>query len=78
MPAEIARRWEAATGHPLVEGYGLTETTAPTHSNPPHRPRYGTVGVPLPYTGIRLVSLEDGVTEVEPASRGRSRSAAPW
>src|SRR5205814_80976 len=39
VPAEIARRWEAITGHKLVEGYGLTETTAPTHCNPPHRPR---------------------------------------
>jgi acyl-CoA synthetase (AMP-forming)/AMP-acid ligase II len=77
VPAEIARRWEAVTGHLLVEGYGLTETTAPTHSNPPHRPRYGTVGVPLPYTGIRLVSLEDGVTEVEPGQSGEIAVRGP-
>jgi acyl-CoA synthetase (AMP-forming)/AMP-acid ligase II len=77
VPAEIARRWEAVTGHQLVEGYGLTETTAPTHSNPPHRPRYGTVGVPLPYTGVRLVSLEDGVTEVEPGQSGEIAVRGP-
>ena len=70
VPAEIARRWEAITGHPLVEGYGLTETTAPTHSNPPHRPRYGTVGVPLPFTGVRIVSLVDGRTELPPGESG--------
>lgn len=64
VPAEIARRWEAITGHMLVEGYGLSETTAPTHCNPPHRPRYGTVGLPLPLTDVRIVSLEDGVTEL--------------
>jgi acyl-CoA synthetase (AMP-forming)/AMP-acid ligase II len=29
VPAEIARRWEALTGHALIEGYGLSETTAP-------------------------------------------------
>ena len=77
VPAEIARRWQATTGHPLVEGYGLTETTAPTHSNPPHRPRYGTVGVPLPYTGVRLVSLEDGVTEVGPGESGEIAVRGP-
>ena len=53
VPAEIARRWEAITGHTLVEGYGLTETTAPTHCNPPHRPRYGTVGLPFPFTDVK-------------------------
>jgi len=77
VPAEIARRWEATTGHPLVEGYGLTETTAPTHSNPPHRPRYGTVGVPLPYTGVRIVSLEDGVTEVASGESGEIAIRGP-
>jgi acyl-CoA synthetase (AMP-forming)/AMP-acid ligase II len=64
VPAEIARRWEAVTGYKLIEGYGLSETTAPTHVNPPHRPRYGTVGTPLPLTDVKIVSLEDGVTEL--------------
>jgi acyl-CoA synthetase (AMP-forming)/AMP-acid ligase II len=77
VPAEIARRWEATTGHALVEGYGLTETTAPTHSNPPHRPRYGTVGVPLPYTGVRIVSLEDGVTEMASGESGEIAVRGP-
>jgi len=64
VPVEIARRWESLTGYPLIEGYGLSETTAPTHINPPHRPKYGTVGVPLPLTDARIVSLEDGTTEL--------------
>ncbi|HYR18367.1 MAG TPA: AMP-binding protein, partial [Myxococcales bacterium] len=64
VPAEIARRWETLTGHALIEGYGLSETTAPTHINPPHRPKYGTVGVPIPLTDVRIVSLEDGRTEL--------------
>jgi long-chain acyl-CoA synthetase len=77
VPAEIARRWEATTGHRMVEGYGLTETTAPSHSNPPHRPRYGTVGVPLPYTGVRIMSLEDGMTEVAPGESGEIAIRGP-
>jgi acyl-CoA synthetase (AMP-forming)/AMP-acid ligase II len=77
VPPEIARRWEAITGHPLVEGYGLTETTAPSHSNPPHRPRYGTVGVPLPFTGVRIVSLADGGTELPPGESGEITVRGP-
>jgi acyl-CoA synthetase (AMP-forming)/AMP-acid ligase II len=64
VPAEIARRWEEVTGYKLIEGYGLSETTAPTHVNPPHRPKYGTVGVPLPFVDAKIVSLADGVTEL--------------
>jgi acyl-CoA synthetase (AMP-forming)/AMP-acid ligase II len=64
VPPEIARRWEAVTGYKLIEGYGLSETTAPTHVNPPHRPKYGTVGVPLPFVEAKIVSLADGTTEL--------------
>jgi len=64
VPAEISRRWEAVTGYKLIEGYGLSETTAPTHLNPLHRPKYGTVGLPLPLTEVKIVSLEDGVREL--------------
>jgi len=77
VPPEIARRWEAITGHRLVEGYGLTETTAPSHSNPPHRPRYGTVGVPLPFTGVRIVSLDDGATELPLGESGEITVRGP-
>lgn len=64
VPAAIARRWEAVTGYKLIEGYGLSETTAPTHVNPPARPKYGTIGVPLPLVDAKIVSLADGVTEL--------------
>jgi acyl-CoA synthetase (AMP-forming)/AMP-acid ligase II len=70
VPAEIARRWEAATGCPLIEGYGLTETTSPTHGNPRHRPKYGTIGLPLPLTDAKVVSLADGVTELPVGASG--------
>ena len=64
VPPAIARRWEEITGHKLIEGYGLSETTAPTHINPPNRPKYGTVGVPLPLTEARVVDANDGATEL--------------
>jgi acyl-CoA synthetase (AMP-forming)/AMP-acid ligase II len=64
VPPEVAKRWEATTGYKLIEGYGLSETCAPSHVNPPHRPKYGTVGLPLPLSESKIVSLEDGVTEM--------------
>ena len=70
VPATIAGRWEEVTGHKLIEGYGLSETAAPTHLNPRQRPKYGTVGVPLPFVDAKVVSLEDEVSEMPPGQSG--------
>ncbi len=42
----------------VLEGYGLTETTAPSTVNVPEKVKIGTVGTPLPGVGIRIA--EDG------------------
>ena len=77
VPPAIARRWEEITGHKLIEGYGLSETTAPTHINPPHRPKYGTVGVPLPLTDARLVDPNDAGKELEIGKSGEIAVRGP-
>lgn len=45
-------------GIPVLEGYGLTETTAPCTANTPSHTRVGSVGIPIPGTTIRVA--EDG------------------
>lgn len=57
LPPEDAHFFRGA-GIPVLEGYGLTETTAPCTANAPGRTRVGSVGIPLPGTTIRVA--EDG------------------
>lgn len=45
-------------GIPVLEGYGLAETTAPCTANTPTRTRVGRMGMPIPGTTIRVA--EDG------------------
>ncbi|WP_240529255.1 AMP-dependent synthetase/ligase [Streptomyces antioxidans] len=44
----------AGAGITIYNGYGLTETTAAVTSQPPGRPRHGTVGRPMPGTAVRI------------------------
>lgn len=54
MPA-VAERWLALTGCPIVEGYGLSETTAAVTCNRADLKDFtGTVGLPFPGVDIRI------------------------
>jgi fatty-acyl-CoA synthase len=59
MPEALARRLEQVIGLPFVEGYGLSETMAPTHINPPHRPKRQCAGIPIHNTDARVLDLQD-------------------
>ena len=65
LPVEVIHEFERITGAVIVEGFGLTETTPVTHINPFGGIRkVGSVGVPISDTECRIVSLDDGVTDV--------------
>ncbi|HOZ92680.1 MAG TPA: long-chain fatty acid--CoA ligase [Ottowia sp.] len=58
MPAAVAQRLEEQYGLKYAEGYGLTETAAPSHSNPPDRPKQQCLGIPFMSTDARVVDPE--------------------
>ena len=71
LPPDILQRFEKMTGGKIVEGYGLTETSPVTHANPlDGRRKIGSIGVPLPNTDMKVVSLDDGTTEVGVGKQG--------
>lgn len=56
----VAKRWEEVTGKPLVEGYGLSETSPVLCCNPldgTHRRGY--IGIPMPSTDVAIFD-DDG------------------
>ena len=56
----VAKQWQAVTGVPIIQGYGLTETSPVVTSNPLGSTSFnGSVGVPIPSTEIRICD-DDG------------------
>jgi long-chain acyl-CoA synthetase len=51
----VAERWESVTGKPLIEAYGLTETSPAVTINPLDLRQYnGSIGLPVPSTDLEL------------------------
>jgi len=51
----VAERWLNATGRPIVEGYGLSETSPVLTCNSPVASKWsGTIGLPMPSTDISI------------------------
>lgn len=61
LPVEVLERFERMTGGKITEGFGLTEASPVTHSNPLEKKRKpGSIGVPLPSTDAKVVDIETG------------------
>ncbi len=61
----VAERWQELTNTPLLEGYGLTETSPVVSMNPLDLESYnGTIGLPLPSTDIEIRDEEGNEVEV--------------
>ena len=58
MPEAVAQRLIDQFGLRYIEGYGLTETAAPSHSNPPDAPKKQCLGIPFMSVDARVVDPE--------------------
>lgn len=76
MPAAVGERLQGIVGSPYVEGYGLTETIAPTHINPADRPKRQCLGIPIFNTDSRIVDPET-LAELPPNTVGEIVSSGP-
>ena len=57
----VADKWQEVTGHPLAEGYGLSETSPLVTCNPlDGTERKGTIGLPAPSTEVSIKD-EEGI-----------------
>jgi fatty-acyl-CoA synthase len=59
LPPAVSDAFQARTGVPLCEGYGLTEATCASVRSWPDAPRPGTLGQRLPYQEVRAVAIDE-------------------
>ena len=58
MPQAVAQRLWELYGLRYIEGYGLTETAAPSHTNPPDAPKQQCLGIPIIGVDARVINPE--------------------
>ncbi|MEF7617028.1 long-chain-fatty-acid--CoA ligase [Aquincola sp. MAHUQ-54] len=76
VQSATAKLWLEKTGCPIVEGYGLSETSPTASCNPVDSTRFsGTIGLPVPSTEFML--LDDDGREVPPGAAGEIAIRGP-
>lgn len=83
LQKSVAERWLALTGCPLIEGYGLSETSPVVAVNVTDSKDYsGTIGFPLPSTDVVLLDNQERVVaqgeQGELAVKGPQVMSAYW
>ncbi|MBD64704.1 MAG: long-chain-fatty-acid--CoA ligase [Halobacteriovoraceae bacterium] len=72
----VAQKWKEVTGKPLIEAYGLTETSPAACINPLDIPEYnGMIGVPISSTIVKI--LDDDGNEVASGESGELAIKGP-
>ncbi|MCB9451886.1 MAG: long-chain fatty acid--CoA ligase [Anaerolineaceae bacterium] len=78
LPPATKREFEELGARRLNEAYGMSETSAASHSNPlVGENRTGSVGLPFPDMDIRVVDLDDGETDMPVGEIGEIVMAGP-
>jgi len=76
MPQAVAERLLQEFGITFAEGYGLTETAAPSHANPPERAKLQCLGIPIYGVDSRIVD-PDTLAELPPGEAGEIVTHGP-
>ena len=65
----VSRKWKEVTGHNIIQGYGLTETSPSAIVVPFNQQHFnGTIGLPISSTDVRF--CDDDGNDVEPGEAG--------
>jgi len=76
MPEAVAKKLHALTGLEFIEAYGMTETAAPTHTNPLDKPKRQCLGVPIFNTHALVIDQSSGAV-LGPDEVGEIVSSGP-
>jgi fatty-acyl-CoA synthase len=76
MPQAVAQRLQDEFGITFAEGYGLTETAAPSHANPPERAKLQCLGMPIFGVDSRVVDPQT-LQELPPGESGEIVTHGP-
>jgi long-chain acyl-CoA synthetase len=78
LPPTVQTGFEALISGPVCQGFGMSECPTATHSNPViGECRLGSIGLPWPDVDCRIVSLDDGETELPVGEVGELVMAGP-
>ena len=72
LAVELAKQFEATTGSVIFEGYGLSETGPVISINPTNleQRKFGSVGMPIPSTDVKIVDQDEGTKELPQGEDG--------
>jgi long-chain acyl-CoA synthetase len=75
----VCKEFEERTGSIIFEAYGLTETAPALTANPtnPETRKVGTIGMPLPNTHVKILSVDDPTVEIPLGEDGEIAACGP-
>jgi long-chain acyl-CoA synthetase len=79
LPVEVGEQFHKLTGHRLVGGWGMTETSPAGTAVPAEwkADKSGTIGLPLPGIMMDIVALDDPRRRLPPGEKGEMRIKGP-
>ena len=79
MPPAHLEQFEIRSGSKVLDGFGMSESSPTTHTNPPFLPRRsGSAGIPVPFTEARIVTTIGGeLVDVSPGDSGELAIKGP-